>query len=259
MVGSCRKSVGPGAPLLAVGVGLSALISCGSSTATPTASQDVTSVRADYYVSEYGVLVGIRVGYDDARTVTAARLVIGDKSEDTALYPLDGSDPDVPPESIRLERGAQVLLENSVLVACAGVPEIPVYEVDSEANGVARTDRFRPENGAAYRRAVAEWCARPVTMNPVGSSVTPDGDYEIYVQFSNPGPDPVTVTFDRVEAGPSTWDAATVVVPGGGIKEVTLHGHGPPDCAVTPPWETGHVHADGKVIRPEAERSDGWC
>lgn len=258
-MGARRKSVGPGALLLAVGVGLSALMSCGSSTETPTASQDATSVHADYYVSEYGVRVGIRVGYDDARTVTAARLVIGGKSQHTALYPLDGSDPDAPPKTITLERSAQVLLENSVLAACAGVPVIPVFEVDSRTNGEVWTDRFRPANVAAYRRAVAEWCARPITMNPTGSSVTPDGDYEIYVQFSNPGPDPVTVTFDRVEAGPSTWDAATVAVTGGGITEMTLHGHGPPDCAVTPPWETGHVHADGKIIRPEAEGSDGWC
>lgn len=250
--------VDPGVLLVGAGFGLWGLTSC-SSTATPTASPDVTSVHADYYVSEYGVRVGIQVGYEETRTVTAARLVIGDKSEDTALYPLDGSDPDVPPESVKLERREQVLLENHLLVACTGDPEIPVYEVDSETNGVARTDRFRPDNGDAYRKAVAQWCARPFTMNPVGSSVTPDGTYEIYVQFSNPGPDPVTVTFDSVEAGPSTWDAATVIVPSGRIEEMTLHGHGPPDCAVTLPWESGHVHADGKVIQPEAGGSDAWC
>jgi hypothetical protein len=239
--------------LLALGVGLSALTSCGSSSATPMGSPDVTSVHADYYVSEYGVRVGIQIGYDDARTVTAARLVLGGNAEDTALYPLDGSDPDVPPETIKLDRGDQVLLEHSLLVACTRDPQIPIYEVDSEANGVERTDHFRPANGAAYRQAVAEWCARPLTMNPVGSSVTPDGVYEIYVLFSNPDPHPVT--FDRVDDGPATWDGATVVVPGGSIKEMTLRGHGPSDCPVAPPWETGHVHANGKVIRPTAAGS----
>jgi hypothetical protein len=204
-------------------------------------------------------MVGIRVGYDDARTVTAARLVVGDHAEDTSLYPLDGSDPDVPPETVRLGRGDQVLLENSLLVSCTGDPETPVYEVDSEANGVERTDRFRPANAAGYRKAVAEWCARPVTMDPTGSSATPDGVYEIYVQFSNPGPDAVTVTVDGVEDDTSTWDEATLLVPGGSIEKLTLHGHGPPDCAATPPWETGHVRVDGEVIQPDPDHGDTWC
>jgi hypothetical protein len=242
--------------LLAAGLGASAPTACGFGGATAKDSRDTTTVHADYYASEYGVRVSIRVGYAEARKVTAARLVAGDTSEKTSLYPLDGTDPDVPPETLSLARGEKVLLENTVLVPCAGAHEAPVFEVDSESHGSQRTDYFTPANVAGYERAVAEWCARPLTMNVTGSSATPEGDYELRVQFSNPGLDPVEVTSEKVDDGTSTWQEVTVVVPAGSIEPMIIHGQGPPDCAAIPPWESGHVHADGEVIRPESE---DWC
>jgi hypothetical protein len=244
-----------GALLLVGGLGLGALSSCGSNGAGSTDPREVTAVRADYYASEYGVRVGVRVGYGEPREVTAARLVAGDESVDAALYPLDGTDPDAPPESVVLARDERVSLEGTLLVPCPGARETPVFEVTSVSNGSQRTDYFEPMNTAGYQQAVDEWCDRPITMNVTGSSATPEGDYELRVQFSNPGPEPVEVTSAQVDDGASSWQEATVVVPAG-IEEMTIHGHGPPDCAVTPPWESGHVSVDGEIIRPE---SPDWC
>jgi hypothetical protein len=244
------------APLLAF-VGLVAAVptSCGSGGAIAEDSGDGTAIHADYYADEHGVRVGIKVGYSEVREVTSARLVAGDESVDASLYPLDGTDPDVEPKSVVLAPGDRVLLEGTLLVACSGAPETPVFEVASEANGARRVDRFTPADAAAYQQAVDEWCDRPVTMNVTGMSATPEGDYELHVEFSNPGPEPVKVTSEEVDDGSSTWQEATTVVPAG-TTQMTIHGHGPPDCAATPPWESGHVRADGEVIRPAA---GGWC
>ena len=245
-----------GARLLAIGTALSVLTSCGSRNGTSSDTHGATRVGAKYYGSEYGVRVGIRVGYSEAREVTGARLVTSDASADVSLYPLDGTDPDPPPESISLEPGEQVLLEGTLLVPCAGTRETPVFEVSSESDGSQQTDRFAPADTDGYHRAVATWCDRPLTMHVTRSMVTPAGVYELGVEFINPGADPVTVISARVHEGSSSWKETAVVVPAGGTAHMTIHGQGPPGCAATPPWETGHVRADGQVIRPE---SDDWC
>lgn len=190
--------------------------------------------------------------------VTAARLVTRDGSVEVSLYPLDGTDPDKPPESVTLGPADQVLLEGTLLAGCSGALDLPVFEVSSHAPGTSshRTDRFAPADVRGYQRAVMAWCSRPLTMHITGSSVTPGGDYVLRVELSNPQPDPVTVTSEQV-VGSSSWQEATVVVPGRSIEQMTIHGHGPAGCAATPPWETGHVRADGRVIRPT--ESDGWC
>ena len=257
-VGSQRSWCAPGALLLVVGLGLGALTSCGSGHATSTDPQEVVPVHADYYAEARGVRVGIRVGFEDAREVVEARMVTGDGSVDVGLYPLDGTDPEPPPETLSLGAGDQVLLEGMVFVPCLGESRAPVFEVDSEADGSRRADRFTVANPSGYDRAVAESCDRPPTMYVRGSSATPAGEYELRVEFVNPGPDPMTVTSERVDDGTSSWQESTVVVPAGEIVPMTVHGHGPPNCAVTPPWESGHVRVDGDVITPE-DGYAGWC
>ena len=65
------------------------------------------------------------------------------------------------------------------------------------------------------------------------------------------------MTSEQVDDAESSWQETTVVVPAGSLTQMTITGHGPPDCAATPPWETGHVRtADGDVLRPE---DDDWC
>lgn len=250
----------PAAGLLAVGVAISALCSCGSSGATSTDATDATAVEAEYYVSEWGVRVGIRIGYGEPRTVTGASLVTGDASVEASLYPLDGTDPDAP-TTVSLAPGVEVLIEGHVLVACSGTPETPVFEVVSRANGSRTTERFAPADEAGYLRAVAEWCDRPFTMNVTGSRATPEGDHTLYVEFSNPSVDPVTVTSSRFEDGAYSWEESTVIVPAGGIERMAIHGHGPQaqGCVPITPWESGHLRADGEVIEPNGSGATMEC
>lgn len=217
--------------------------------------REVAAVRADYYASEYGVRVGIRVRFGEAREVVGARLVAGDDSVGASLYPLDGTDPDAPPESVVLAQDERVLLEGTLLVPCRVAHETPVFEVDSESNTSQRTDYFTPANKAGYQRAVEEWCKRPITMNVTGSSVTPAGDYEVRIDFSNPGPESVEVTSRQIDDGISSWQEVSVVVRPG-VQEVIIHGHGPPGCEATPPWASGQISVEGDPISPE---SPDWC
>ncbi|QKE03199.1 hypothetical protein [Nocardioides marmotae] len=240
----------------AVVIGVAGLTSCASGGAAVRDADGGTRIQADFYASEHGVRVGIKVGYPESREVTDARLSTGEESVHASLYPLDGTDPDREPASVSLAPGDQVLIEGVLLVPCAGPGTTPVFEVVSESQGAERTDYFTPANLETYEQAVAEWCARPLTMNVTGATVTPDGDYELRVELSNPGPEPVTVTSAEVSSGSSTWQETTVTVPAGTIEPMVIRGHGPPECAATPPWESGHVRADGEIIRPA---SDGWC
>lgn len=243
---------------VAVGAALAGLTSCGSEPASSDVARDAITVPADYYASEYGVRVGVQVGFDDEREVTGARLVAGDQTAEVSLYPTDGSDPDRPPERVSLESGQEVLLEGSLLVPCAGGdPALPVFEVTSESGGAARTDEVAPSNPEEYRRAVAEWCDLPLTLHVTGSLEAPDGTNELHLQISNPGTEPVELTSEAVDDGTSTWEEERVVVPPASIERLTLHGRGPSVCVATPPWESGAVRADGEIVRPPAE--DEWC
>jgi hypothetical protein len=97
------------------------------------------------------------------------------------------------------------------------------------------------------------------------STATTEGVWEIRVEFSNPGPEPVQVTSSQFDDGTSFWQEATVVVPAGSTEQMTIHGQAPQDCDSTrftqvdvaiPPWEFGEVRADGEVIMPV---EDVWC
>lgn len=234
--------------LAAACLGFGALAACAPGEATPTAE----SVEADYYVSEYGVRVGIQVAFDEQRTVTGATLTSGDDRVDASLYPLDGTDPDAPTE-VSLAPGVEVSVEGTVLTACpATTTGPPEFEVVSRVDGAERTERYAVDDIAAYERAVAEWCDRSLTMWATGSRETPTGERALYVAFSNPGPDAATVTSSVVEQCGVTWDPSTVQVRPGTIGEMTIEGQGRalPGCIVDAPWVSGHIRADGEIIQP---------
>jgi hypothetical protein len=238
--------------LCAVGV----LAACG--TAGDSAGKaDATPIDADYFVSERGIRVGIRVGFEQTREITAARLHWDGHADTVALFPLDGTDPDAVLKTIDLEAGSEALLEGRVVAACPRQPSTPVFEVVSRYGGRRHTERFVPSRASEFEDAWAEWCERSVSMSVNGSTVSPGGDYELRVEFTNPGPGPVKVRSARVSDGTSTWRAAEVVVPAGSTASLTIEGHGPPDCAAVPPWETGHVLAGGVPIAPAEDQ--GWC
>jgi hypothetical protein len=259
-VTSDRHWTAPAAGLLAIGVAICALSSCGSSRPSSTLAEEANTAAAEYDVSEWGVRVGIRVAYGEPRTVTGARLVTADSSVDASLYPLDGTDPDAP-TTVSLAPGVEVSIEGYVLVACSGAPDLPVFEVVSRANGLKITELFAPADEAGYLRAVDEWCDRPFTMNVTGSRATPEGDHTLYVEFSNPGLEPVRVTSAQFEDDDYSWEEATVVVPAGSIERMAIHGHGPQaqGCVPDPPWESGHLRADGEVIEPNGSGATTEC
>ena len=208
------------------------------------------SSATEYFVSEYGVRVGIRVDFPQDRTVTGARLVWSGGSDEISPYPLDGTDPDVPLETLELAAGTAVLLEGNVVAPCPSAPDVPIFEVDSLLEGNERTDRYRPGDPGGFDKAFFEWCERPTTMNVRGSQITPQGRYELYLQFSNPGPGTVTIESRAVTRGASRWRPAQLDVPAGAVEQMTVVGHGPPECMATPPWVTGDVLANGTPIKP---------
>jgi hypothetical protein len=256
MIAAQRSSTRRWARLLPSLCVVGALAGCGTAGHSP-GTADGTPIDADYFVSEHGVRVGIRVGFDQAREITAARMLWDRHADAVALYPLDGTDPDVALDSIDLEAGSEALLEGRVAAKCPRKPSTPVFEVVSRYGGERHTERFVPSRPGEFADAWAQWCERSVSMIIKGSTVSPEGDYELRVEFTNPGPGPVEIRSARVTDGTSTWRAAEVVVPGGSTAPLTIEGHGPPACAAVPPWETGHVLADGVPIAPPTD--EGWC
>lgn len=207
-------------------------------------------VAADYFASEYGVRVGIKVSFEEPRELTDVKLVWDGGSDQVSPYPLDGSDPDAPADTLRLDPGVKALLEGSVLAPCPTAPGSLRFEVTSLADGEERVDRYTPKSQDAFADAFEQWCERPVTINVTGSNATPEGDYTLYLQISNPGPNEAHVVSEAVDDDSGSWDAADVRAPAGEITTLELTGHGPPDCKVTPPWESGNLLLDGTPTQP---------
>ncbi len=231
----------------------------GTAGSEPTPPDEATPVRATYFVDAGGVQVGIQVAYAETREVTEARFVWAGHSDEVALYPDDGTDPDVAPDSITVEPGMRPTYEGRLLAACPDLPSMPVFEIDSTNGSGTRTDRYRPDNLDDFAQAFDEWCGRPVTMDVRGWTVTPEGDYEARLEFSNPGPAAVEVVSQAYSDGVTAWEEAAVTVPGGSRTPLTVPGHGPSNCrGLAPPWETGHIVADGvPLAAPESGAS--WC
>ena len=174
---------------MALLVSTAVLVGCGSASDRSSADPGgVTRVSADYNAGNWGVMVGIRVAFAEDRRVTGARLTWDGGHDDIAPYPLDGTDPDAPLESIDLPAGTGVLLEGSVLAACPEAPPLPVFEVQTVVDGKKVTDRYTPDDPTLFDDAFAEWCQVPFTMTVAGSEVTPGGDYTLWLQLHNPAP-----------------------------------------------------------------------
>ena len=235
---------------------MSVLAGCGTG-GDSAANAVPTPVHAKYYVSEYGVRIGISAEFDQTREITDARLLWDDQSDEIGFYPTDGTDPETPPDSITVQPGDPALLEGRLVAACPDAPNLPVFEVVSRYEGAEHTDRFVPDEQRGFENAFAKWCRRPVSMHVARSSVTPEGDYELRVEFTNPGPSPVQVVSESVEDAKSTWQRASVIVPAGSTRPLRIFGHGPPECAALPPWDTGHVRADGEIVTPS--EGNEWC
>jgi hypothetical protein len=232
---------------------LSVCCSCGlAACATPvdrSAAEDFDAIpiASEYFASEYGVRVGVRIGFSEDRRLTGARLVWGEESEEVALYPLDGTDPEPPPKTLDLPQGVEVLLEGSVVAACPDAPALPLFEVQTVRRGEEITERYTPNEASRFVEAFQEWCGLPFMVTLTGSRKTPEGECTYWLRLHNPGPSTVVVVSEEVSGGPWVWESARAAVPAGTIGSVTIRGHGDPPTA---PWESGHLLADGRPIVP---------
>ena len=224
------------------------LAACEDSAARSAAEpRDATPVATEYFASEYGVRVGVRVEFSEDRRLTGARLVWDGGSEKVALYPLDGTDPEPPPETLDLPQGVQVSLEGSVVAACPDAPSLPVFEVLTVRDGKEITERYTPNGTSKFEDAFQQWCELPFIVTMTGSRSTPEGECTYWLRLHNPGPFPVVVVSQTVSGGNWSWESARSAVPAGTIGSVTIRGHGGPPQA---PWESGHLLANGQPIAP---------
>lgn len=235
------------------------LAACGSSAATSghRDAHTVELVSADYYVSEYGVRVGVRVRFPEDRTVTGARLVTADGARTVSPYPEDGSDYDAPLRRFHLPAGTRILLEGQVTKGCPAVPDLPVFEVVSRLEGERHVDRYRPDDRSAFVDAFRGWCRRGVSVTGISSGATPAGDYRVSLDFTNPGPPAVDIVSEAFQQAGARWRRSSVMVPAGEQAQLVLHGHGAPECRIVTPWATGHVLVDGVPLPPGAV--EDWC
>lgn len=203
----------------------------------------------------FGIQVVMRLGFNEARTLTDVRLLADGKPFDAVFYPLDGSDPEPPPATVSPASGDEVTVEGIVQAPCTGDASLPVVEVESSAPGAGRTYLFTSDSTAAYRDAVEEWCARPLTMVVTGMRITPEGEQTLTLQLSNPAAEAVTVESRAVQGDGYAWDPATLEVGGGAIETLKITGRSEvaTECPPTPPWETNDVLADGQPLQPSAE------
>jgi hypothetical protein len=208
---------------------------------------DATPVAAEYYASEYGVRVGVRVTFPEDRRVTGAHFIWDGRSQKVPLYPLDGTDPDSPPETLDLAHGVGLLLEQTVVAPCPDAPSLPVFEVSSVRDGQKITERYTPKDTPKFRNAFQQWCGMPFVISLAGMESTPDGDCTYWLTLHNPGPFTVVVVSEGHSAASWAWQSAKATVPAGTIGRLTLHGHGDPPKA---PWESGHLLANGRPIGP---------
>lgn len=238
-----------------------ALAACGTEPSTRSGTDPVTDdaqpAAARVHTSEYGVRVGIEVGFAEDRVLVDIRLTWAGGSTEASAYPLDvGYDSDHPPEPVPVAAGTHVLLEGTVLAPCPDTPSTLVFEARSTGAGGPRTDHYLVDDADTLGPAFAAWCRRSPTLWATGGSNTPDGDYRLTVALSNPGPEAVRLESAAVDDGDTSWRAAAVVAPAGTITSLTIRGHGPSRCAIAPPWEDGHLRLDGRPVRPAV---DDWC
>lgn len=217
--------------------------------ATDNASPAAAPVRANYQVSPWGVRIGIRVGFDEARTVTGARMLWRGDSQEIEFYPDDGSDPEAQLEQMRVEPGQRPSYDATILMTCPITDSgLPVIEIVSTVDGEERRDRYAPDDPGDLDDAFAQWCEQGVTLTMDGWSLTPAGEYTATAVIGNPGPDTVDIVSEEVEDSGITWDRATVRAEPGARTKLVITGRGPEQCPGPGPWETGHVLADGVPI-----------
>jgi hypothetical protein len=110
-----------------------------------------TLAPVEYSVSEDAVRLVIEIRFHEARTLTAARVL------------LDRATPVEVGEPIRLGAGESVRLETVLTGDCPDPPRLPVFEITTEGQEGSRVNRFLPFGDADFEASFTAWCQREVS------------------------------------------------------------------------------------------------
>ncbi len=215
-----------------------------SSTADLTGASDPVDFRI--FVSEWGIMLGIDRTFSERRTFAEGTLVLNGESNPAGFWSRRFDDVVPAPQPFPVRAGEHVLVEAVVRPDCDAEPQtLPVFVLTSRTGlGVATTDSYRVSDPAAYRAALAEWCAMPPTIGLSGATFWPDGKFKVILSVFNPTSAPVTARSKAMTSNGTVWEAAATVVPPRSRGELTIRGTGD-GCSAGSPWATGNVTVGG--------------
>jgi hypothetical protein len=110
-----------------------------------------TLAPVEYAVSDDAVRLTIEIRFHEARTLTAARVIL-----DRAT-PVDVGEP------LLLRPGESVRLETVLTGDCPDTPRLPVFEITTEGEDGSRVNRFLPFGDPDFESAFTAWCNREVS------------------------------------------------------------------------------------------------
>jgi hypothetical protein len=237
--------------LLLVSVLSMGLAACG--TTTDTAAPKKGGLQADVFASaEFGTRLGIAVEFPEARSVTGAQLRVGDQVLRASLYPLDGTDPEPPPDPLPLAGGVRVSVEATLPPDCDVPGGAPVFVVTSKTqDGRSLEDRYPVANVREFRSTAEKMCRLGPRLRLAGSTVRTDGSFTIRLAVTNPGEAAELVSREWTRDG-ARWQAARAEIPAGGSVTLKIQGTGN-GCSHEGPWEHGQVTLGGTALDPPVE------
>lgn len=239
-------------PVLGLLVALSA---CGSG-----ASSAGKRIEAQVFSDPiFGTTVGIAVDFPEDRVVTGARMRIGERNLRASVYPIDGTDPEPPPDPLPLAAGVQVSLEAGLPPDCDVPSETPVFAVSSTTkDGESRTDRYAISNAGEFRKQAEKVCRSGPQLSVNGSTEWPDGRFRIGLRVTNPGTSAGKAVSHERTMGRTVWRAAQADVPAGGSVTLEINGTGE-GCSHDGPWMHGMITLDGVPLDPPVQGADEPC
>lgn len=213
------------------------------------APADAVAAPMQLAATQYGLEVRADVRVPDTTTVTDP--VVRDAAEevDASLWPLDGRDHEGEDLSrVPLAAGDRVEVSGFLSPDC-GEPDpaagdLVVALAAPTGRDPDRTLSFVLDDAAALDVAVAEWCDLGPSVEPTGSTTSPDGSREAYLAISNPGPGSIEVS---LPAG-GGWEAASVTVPPGTARAAMTLRASSADCDIdaATSWADSRLLVDGE-------------
>ncbi|WP_027863138.1 hypothetical protein [Marmoricola sp. URHB0036] len=242
---------------LPVVVLLVVLAACGSVGSAPSGAD--RRIEAELFADPvWGTRVGIAVDFPEDRMVTGARMMVGERVLRASLYPLDGTDPEPPPDPLPIDAGVRVSVEANLPPDCNVPSATPVFVVTSKpTGGKSRIDRYMISNPGDFRNQARKVCRAGPQLSINGSTIWPDGHFRIGLLVTNPGGSGQVVSREWT-SGHTRWRSAQARVPAGGSATLEITGTGQ-GCSHDGPWAHRLITLDGVELDPPAEGSADPC